>query len=56
MLPFESIYPIIYVAATLALTYAATKIVKLFIRSILKSRIPIIAVHVEKNGILLCFN
>jgi len=48
MLPFESIYPIIYVAATLALTYIATKIVTLFIRGIFRSGVPIIAVHVEK--------
>ena len=48
MLPFESIYPIIYVAVTLALTYLATKIVTLFIRGIFRSGIPIIAVHVEK--------
>jgi small conductance mechanosensitive channel len=48
MLPFESIYPIIYVAITLILTYAATKIVSLFIRGIFRSGIPIIAVHVEK--------
>jgi len=48
MLPFESIYPIIYLAITLALTYIATKIVTLFIRGIFRSGIPIIAVHVEK--------
>jgi small conductance mechanosensitive channel len=48
MLPFESIYPIIYVAITLILTYVATKIVSLFIRGIFRSGIPIIAVHVEK--------
>ena len=48
MLQFESIYPIIYVAVTLALTYIATKIVTLFIRGIFRSGIPIIAVHVEK--------
>jgi len=48
MLPFESIYPIIYVAVTLALTYIATKIVTLFIRGIFRSGVPIIAVHVEK--------
>lgn len=48
MLPFENIYPIIYVAIILALTYLATKIVTLFIRGIFRSGIPIIAVHVEK--------
>jgi len=48
MLSFESIYPIIYVAVTLALTYIATKIVTLFIRGIFRSGVPIIAVHVEK--------
>jgi small conductance mechanosensitive channel len=48
MLPFESIYPIIYVAITLILTYVATKIVSLLIRGIFRSGIPIIAVHVEK--------
>jgi len=48
MLPFENIYPIIYVAIILALTYIATKIVTLFIRGIFRSGIPIIAVHVEK--------
>jgi small conductance mechanosensitive channel len=48
MLSFESIYPVIYVAITLALTYIATKIVILFIRGIFRSGIPIVAIHVEK--------
>jgi small-conductance mechanosensitive channel len=52
MLPFEGIYPVIYAAITLALTYIATKIATLFIRGIFRSGIPIIAIHIEKAAIV----
>jgi len=52
MLPLESVYPIIYVAVTLALTYVVAKVVTLSIRGIFRSGMPIIAVHAERVAVV----
>jgi len=52
MLPIESVYPIIYVAVTLALTYVVAKVVTLSIRGIFRSGMPIIAVHAERVAVV----
>jgi small-conductance mechanosensitive channel len=63
VLQLESLYPLLYVAIILVITYISTRIVRVLIRGIFRSGVPIVAIHAEKTtigliwiiGVLLVF-